>query len=291
MARKRKFSAEKIALCQEVWNRSGPTGVCRAAFFAELGVLANMERFGGQTHADSWEVGSAGSTSQRGASMASEIQPDQIRAYLGQDAQSRLQQYFGDGAAPSSFTGGSFERFSGGGDRPEVALRFTAEDIVAVSMLSVRIPGAAALEILETRAEALNELLAEVPLGLDLWDDAAEAAIAPGSSASLLWAELKAIDGSGWVTAGKLVARKRPRLIPVYDRVLRDAFHLSSGDGWWASLREVLRADPALVDEIVALRTSAGLDDSISVLRIIDVAVWMKDQGRPTPTPAEDGDS
>lgn len=223
--------------------------------------------------------------------MASEVQPDQIRAYLGQDAQSMLQQYFGDGAAPSSFTGASFERFAGGGDRPEVALRFTAEDIVAVSMLSVRIPGAAALEILDTRAEALNELLAEVPLALDLWDDAAEAAIAPGSSASLLWAELKAIDGSGWVTAGKLLARKWPRLIPVYDRVLRDAFHLSSGDGWWSSLRDVLRADPTLVDEIVALRASAGLDDTISVLRIIDVAVWMKDQGRPASTPAEDGDS
>ena len=27
----------------------------------------------------------------------------------------------------------------------------------------------------------------------------------------------------GWVTAGKLLARKRPRLIPVYDRVVRCA--------------------------------------------------------------------
>jgi hypothetical protein len=39
------------------------------------------------------------------------------------------------------FTGAYFERCAGGGDRPEVANTVTAEDVVAVSMLSVRIEG------------------------------------------------------------------------------------------------------------------------------------------------------
>lgn len=219
--------------------------------------------------------------------MASSIHPDQIRAYLDTGAAERLRRYFG-GATGSAFTGGSFERFAGGGDRPDVADRFTAEDIVAVSMLSVRIPGAAALEILKSRATQLNALLAEIPTGLDLWEDKAESEIATNSPAWKLWEELKGIPGSGWVTAGKLLARKRPRLIPVYDRVLRDAFPLPSDSGWWASLREVLRADPRLVEEVIELREAAGLDETISVLRVIDVAVWMKDCGAPPPVPSED---
>lgn len=220
--------------------------------------------------------------------MTDEIHPDQIRAYLDIGAGENLRRYFGGGSG-GSFTGGSFERFAGGGDRPEVASRFTADDIVAVSMLSVRIPGGAALEILDTRAEKLNALLAEIPTGLDLWEDDAGPATAKGSDAWQLWSELEGIAGSGWVTAGKLLARKRPRLIPVYDSVLRNAFQLPTGSGWWASLREGLRTDPQLVDEVIELRREAGLDASISVLRVIDVAVWMKDQGEPTPLPAEDG--
>ncbi|MCI1255986.1 MAG: DUF6308 family protein [Corynebacterium provencense] len=37
-------------------------------------------------------------------------------------------------------TGASFNELGGGGDRPEVAIVITAEDIVAVESLSVAIP-------------------------------------------------------------------------------------------------------------------------------------------------------
>lgn len=42
------------------------------------------------------------------------------------------------------YTGGQFERFAGRGDHPDVVNRFTAEDLVAVSMLSVHGPSRAA---------------------------------------------------------------------------------------------------------------------------------------------------
>jgi hypothetical protein len=72
------------------------------------------------------------------------------------------------------FTGAYFERLGGGGDRPEVADVFTAEDLVAVSMLSVRVEGHAAIEILDRRSDRLSELLRAVPTGVSLGDLAAD---------------------------------------------------------------------------------------------------------------------
>ena len=66
---------------------------------------------------------------------------ERIEAHLDHAASGRLARYF---FGPKPSTGRRFERFAGGGDRPEVAHHFTAEDFVAVSMLSVQIAGASA---------------------------------------------------------------------------------------------------------------------------------------------------
>jgi hypothetical protein len=56
-----------------------------------------------------------------------------------------LARYFGTGPADGSpFTGAFFERLDSGGDRLAVRDLFTAEDLVAVSMLSVDVPAPAA---------------------------------------------------------------------------------------------------------------------------------------------------
>ncbi len=59
-----------------------------------------------------------------------------IWSYLTDAAAGALAEYFNSG----KFTGGRFEHFAGGGDRHGVSDQFTSDDIVAVSMLSVR-PG------------------------------------------------------------------------------------------------------------------------------------------------------
>src|ERR1700760_4408273 len=63
-----------------------------------------------------------------------------------------LRLYFGVGLARgelSPFTGGRFELFDGGGDRPETRHRFTAADIFAVQLLSVDVPAVTALDLIE----------------------------------------------------------------------------------------------------------------------------------------------
>ena len=133
--------------------------------------------------------------------------------YIGDSrAVNRVKKYYLNG----KFTGRRFERLGGGGDAAEVANRFTGDDLVAVTLLSVDILGEAAITILEDTS--IGAGLNEIPCGVDLWD-APRSVVEPSSAAEQVWRRLKGIGGVGWVTADKLLARKRPRLLPVYDRI------------------------------------------------------------------------
>jgi hypothetical protein len=174
------------------------------------------------------------------------------------------------------FTGSRFDSFSGGGDRPDAANRFTADDVVAVSLLSVDIPPRASRELLEDQASRLSELLSAVPTDVALTDAAAHELIARGSVAEHLWSELRDIEGIGWVTAHKLCARKRPALLPVYDRVVKAALQ-PTRSAWWLPLWETLQRQE-VVDRLVEIRAEVGRPE-VSLLRILDVAVWMWNWG------------
>lgn len=192
------------------------------------------------------------------------------------EAVGHLRRYFGlDDGAP--YTGARFESLGGGGDRPEVANVITAEDIVSLSMLSIRVYGFAARRLLEDHEliEEVRGYLAEIPTDVDMVD-ADPALLAPGSSADLLWSRLRKLHQFGQTTTSKLMARKRPRLIPVYDSVIRPAFRMSSSGAQWTFWQEALTAcDRSLHEHLLSLRTEAGLPDQISALRVLDIVVWM----------------
>lgn len=188
--------------------------------------------------------------------------------------------YFNSGR----FTGGRFELFAAGGDRPETANRITPDDIVAVSLLGLRIPGRAAAAVLESKADQINWHLARVSPHVDLWD-AGDDMIGPASPAWAAWDVLNSITGIGWVTAGKLLARKRPRLVPVYDTIVRDALGRTNETTVWQPLRDALRDSPTIVTRLAELRTGAGLSTAIAPLRILDVAILMSGNPLPEPTP------
>jgi hypothetical protein len=97
-----------------------------------------------------------------------------------------LRRCFGIGLPPGGapFTGSRFEQLAGGGDRPEVADRITAEDLVAVQTLSVTVPASVALDILEGHLGArLSGLLQAIPRDIDM-ADAEAAVVADGSPAT-----------------------------------------------------------------------------------------------------------
>ncbi|MFE7394800.1 DUF6308 family protein [Streptomyces sp. NPDC057582] len=188
-----------------------------------------------------------------------------------------MRRYYGMDRHPgvAAFAGSRFEALGGGGDHPAVADAVTAEDLIAVQTLSVTVPAAAALDLLEGHAGTqLSTLLRAIPRDMDM-ADAMETDLAPGSPAHKAWHLLRDQPGIGWVSAGKLLARKRPRLLPVYDRVVRCA--VGRPRSFWHALHSALRADDyAFQRELLTLRQAAGLPETVSVLRVCDVVVWMR---------------
>ena len=183
-----------------------------------------------------------------------------------------LQEYFAPAIGSSGYTGSRFERLGGGGDRPAVAHEFTPEDLVAVTLLSVDVPARAALEILEHRRSKLHELLRQIPTDRDLVE-VDPASITKSWAPWRLETELRSITDLGPTTVSKLIARKRPRLIPVFDSVVQDL--VKPVGGFWASLNGALRADDrALQNHLISLREESGIGQNVSPLRVFDVVAW-----------------
>jgi hypothetical protein len=202
---------------------------------------------------------------------------DEIMRYLnGGLTVGSVRRYYSD--TGTRYSGRRFETIFGGGDREEVANEITAEDLVAVSLLSVNVPGEAAISILETHREELSGYLAKIPASVALWEANDELVDDWNSDAAKAWKVLNGIRDVGWVTASKLLSRKRPHLIPVYDRVVKAALRPKSKD-FWIPLRNGLQAhEGRAVSRLLEIRQAANLDESHSLLRILDVAVWMTSQ-------------
>ena len=200
------------------------------------------------------------------------LQNDPMPDLLGRDAVRRVKRYYDP---KGKYSGRRFEFFGMGDDGDAAKTEFVANDIVAVSMLSVSIPGSAAIEILETKREVLNRLLEKIPQNVPLWEVTEREIDPKASAASELWKALENVQGVGWVTANKLLARKRPELLPVYDRIVKARLQPRSRT-FWVPLRNSLRAnDGALVTRLNEIRSLANLDVRPSLLRILDVAIWM----------------
>lgn len=107
------------------------------------------------------------------------------------------------------FTGSHFETL--GGDWNELATRnvITAGDLAAVSCLSVKVPGVAAVRVLQDQANDISELLTAMPsVDATLWDVPEHVVADPKAPASQLWHLLrKGRDGLGPTTTSKLMAR------------------------------------------------------------------------------------
>lgn len=176
-----------------------------------------------------------------------------------------LERYF-SGTEGDQFTGRWFEPFAGMGDPAS----FGAADLLAVESLSVQVPPEAAAALLVTRPEDFNSKLREIPLDHTLWE-VEPRAVATDSPADALHAELRTLPGVDWVTAGKLMAAKRPALIPVYDSKVRALLNPSGGP-FWEPLREVLADERrrSTIEDVCSIAP-----DHVTLLRRIDVALWM----------------
>ena len=198
-------------------------------------------------------------------------------------ARATLQTYFTP-EPDGTFSGAHFERIGGGGDRPQTAHTITADDLVALTTLSVDVPGATAVRILGSRSNEIGDLLGKIPTTLDLVD-AQPSDIGPDSPVWQLYELLRSMRGLGRTKVSKLLARKRPRLIPIYDSVIGRELSIRRG-AHWEPLAAALNADSQrLHKQLIAIRDDAGIGDDISPLRTLDVLVWMTGKGYLRPDP------
>ena len=180
---------------------------------------------------------------------------------------------------PRQFSGSLFDSFGGGGDRPEVENQITSADLLAVAAVNAAMPAAVTNQLLsEPVSGRLTAWLRQLATDIDLWDAEDEVL----TVAAEAFQQIRSIHpivsgyGEGWAAANKLLARKRPRLIPLYDAKVQRVANLADGASWWLSLRHALQVDGE--DNEIRYRVCAAMREAdigyVSVLRGLDVILW-----------------
>ena len=185
-----------------------------------------------------------------------------------------LQRYYAhDQDGLPAYTGSQFEAIAALNTDP---YSIGPADFTATSMLSVAIPAQAAIRLLGPDADEITELLHQIPVDCDIIDANPDDLITD-AAASRLWHLLRrGTDGLGRTRTSKLLAAKRPRLIPIWDSFVNEATGLDTVD-YWRQFQVVLTAeDHAIWKWLTDLRGHVtDMPTTVSNLRILDVLLWM----------------
>lgn len=165
-------------------------------------------------------------------------------------------------------------------------MRFTAGDLVALRMLSVELHPEGVRTLLLDRhfAADCSDLLHQIPTDVPL-AEAESALIDRNSPAQQLWDLLKEnVSGvhSGGTVLYKLLAAKRPLLLPIWDSRVARAVD-KAAERWWEPMRLML-SDPT--NRLRLERATTGAPAHVGLLRRIDVALWRYGSTLP-PSPDE----
>ena len=186
-----------------------------------------------------------------------------------------LSEYFSN-----DFTGSHFESFAGGGDAIPVQDRITREDFLAVTCLGVYFPARATLDLLESGvAVGVAKQLSLIPNNVDLHSMATNP-IAEGSAAWKAWDLIDDLDDVGRTLTSKLLARKRPRILPVLDEVVVCALKLGEKHNWQSIYELLTEESGKAVSELQIIQRQAARKhveiSGLSTLRVLDITVWME---------------
>lgn len=194
------------------------------------------------------------------------------------DAIAHLQEYF----SPEDpfYTGSYFESLESYNNPDD---RITSSDLYAVATLNTPIRRKAAMGILITEASEINGYLSQVPtksLG-SLSADEFDEHLGADSPAAKLWDALRRKAKSteekwsvGPTRASKIMARKRPHLIPINDRVIRRVIDKRPRENDWKLWWEALSVDNELERRAERLRSEINRPE-LSTLRVFDIVLWM----------------
>ena len=147
-------------------------------------------------------------------------------------------------------------------------------------MLSVTVPPEAAIWLRAEGSAALSAELEQIPSDLSIWERGVD--LGPDSAAWRLWDLIRSQRGVGRVIASKVMASKRPALIPIYDAKVAEVLLPEPRASDWARWVAYSQSGES-ADELKLLAGIAGgsFKPRISLLRIIDIVIWMRTYGDP----------
>jgi hypothetical protein len=197
------------------------------------------------------------------------------------DVEPALKRYFS--TKGEGFTGSQFENLI----KDSNPYAITERDLIAITTLSVDVPARAALWILSKEGQnEISEHLQQIGEDTDIWDPRVNDIFADNGPVMDLWRKLekanwpspKSGGGLGGITKrSKILAAKRPRMIPVLDRVVMGTLPVS--ENRWISIQNVL------MNEEYRTKLQKALDhehvpESVSLLRRIDVVIWINNESK-----------
>jgi hypothetical protein len=179
----------------------------------------------------------------------------------------------------TTYAGRSFEWFAQHSD----PARFTAEDMLAVSALSVDVPTGAARALIADHDGRFGRLLwraqvlvtaADAPTGLADMDLDGELS----KTLSDLYALIRGLPGVGKVSTSKLLAAKFPAHVPIRDARVEQILGLANSREWWAPMQQLLNSAGVL-----KLLTDVEMPDDrpyVTTLRRLDIVLWRQAEQR-----------
>jgi hypothetical protein len=182
------------------------------------------------------------------------------------------------------FRGARFDALAGGGPVDTI----TRGDLDAARALSIGFPQAFVHDVLHGDAgERIKGMLSHIPSDIALEDlsyPQFEELLGPESFAWKVWDDLAATLGEAGaraplVGASKLLAAKRPLLVPLEDSYVRRALGSRRRDIWETIFRTV--KDAQVRDDLMWVRRELHVSENniITVHRLLDVIAWRKQQG------------
>jgi hypothetical protein len=192
------------------------------------------------------------------------------------DPSELVRQYLG-----GAYTGAAFDVY--GRNDP---FAITSDDLIAVTMLSIPVSETStsamrpsAILDLQAKSGEIESLLNQLPLDRDLHtltQDEFGSWLGSGSPGDALYHLIRQHISFPRVATHKLLARKRPMLLPIRDTVVERALGLGRrNDKWWRPWWVALSTDDALVPRLRAIRQLAGTQ-YLSLLRIADIVIWLQ---------------
>lgn len=207
--------------------------------------------------------------------------PDEFKTFrqhvLDSANEEQLLDYLTTYSEGGPYSGAYFHELTHSG--PSHPDRFDISDVASLSLLSVTLNGQMAHEL--TKKDKDSDELARV-LALEPDRDLGELTVKQveklnsDKGLNSAWSMIRDIHGVGPTRTAKLLARKRPRLIPIWDSVIARVLGLPTTKSYWIHFHTALTADDSSLDKRLAeLAQKAGVAERYSRIRVLDILAWM----------------